>query len=143
MNSYRALTAKHEKEINAFPFMWAFNQKQFDEGMIRLGLLPSYTDKIYSIGGGGFIRKTDAEAMNEMMKRHTAERQAAIEADTTGEGFILDMFVYELDNHEYCITRDLEPTLDACGLTVDEINASPALRHGLKLAERKCRYERD
>ena len=141
MNSYRLLTAKHEKEINEFPFMWAFNQKQFDEGMRRLGLEPTDTDKIYSIGAGGFIRKTDAEAMHELIKRHTAERQAAIEADETGEGFILDMFTYELDNHEYCITRDLEPTLDALGLTVEEVNASPALLHGLKLAERRCRYE--
>ncbi|MBR5845526.1 MAG: hypothetical protein IKY65_04635 [Rikenellaceae bacterium] len=141
MNSYRVLTAKHEKEINAFPFMWAFNQKQFDEGMRRLGLEPTDTDKIYSIGAGGFIRKTDAEAMHELIERHTAERQAAIAADGTGEGFILDMFTYELDNHEYCITRDLEPTLDALGLTVEEVNASPALLHGLKLAERRCRYE--
>lgn len=141
MNMYRELTAKHEKEINAFPFMWAFNQKQFDEGMRRLGLEPTDTDKIYSIGAGGFIRKTDAEAMHELIERHTAERQAAIAADSTGEGFILDMFTYELDNHKYCITRDLEPTLDALGLTVEEVNASPALLHGLKLAERRCRYE--
>ena len=141
MNIYRLLTAKHEKEINEFPFMWAFNQKQFDEGMRRLGLEPTDTDKIYSIGAGGFIRKTDADAMHELIKRHTAERQAAIAADETGEGFILDMFTYELDNHEYCITRDLEPTLDALGLTVEEVNSSPALLHGLKLAERRCRYE--
>jgi hypothetical protein len=139
MNSYRELTAKHEKEVNEFPFMWAFNKKQFEEGMARLGLAPTDTDKIYSIGSGGYIRKTDSDALAAMMDRHTAERQAAIAADTTGEGFILDMFVYELDNHEYCITWDLEPTLDALGLTLDEINASPALLHGLKLAMRRCR----
>lgn len=139
MNSYRELTAKHEKEINAFPFMWAFSKKQFEEGMARLGLLPSDTDKIFSIGGGGYIRKTDSDALAAMMDRHAAERQAAIDAYTTGEGFILDMFVYELDNHEYCITWDLEPTLDALGLTLDEINESPTLLHGLKLAMRRCR----
>lgn len=140
MNRYAELRNRQQAEINDFPFMWAFNNKQFEEGMARLGLLPTDTDKIYSIGAGGFIRKTDAAAMHEMMKRHVSEQQAAIEADTTGEGFILDMFVYELDNHEYGYTRDLEPTLDALGLTVDEINASPALLHGFKLAERRCRY---
>lgn len=143
MNKYAELSAKHQAEVNAFPFMWAFSKKQFEEGMAQLGLLPTDTDKIYSIGSGGYIRKTDSDALAAMMDRHAAERQAAIDADTTGEGFILDMFTYELDNHEYCITWDLEPTLDALGLTVEEINASPALLHGLKLAERRCRYERN
>lgn len=139
MNKYAELSAKHQKEVNEFPFMFAFNKKQFEEGMARLGLLPTDTDKIYHVGAGGYIRKTDSDALAAMMDRHAAERQAAINADETGEGFILDMFVYELDNHEYCITWDLEPTLDALGLTIDEINASPALLHGLKLAMRRCR----
>jgi hypothetical protein len=44
------------------------------------------------------------------------------------------MFLYELANHEYCITYDLEDTLDALALTVDEINADPRLLHGLEKA---------
>jgi hypothetical protein len=139
MNKYAELSAKQQKEINEFPFMWAFNKKQFEEGMASLGLLPTDTDKIFSIGAGGYIRKTDSDALEAMMDRHAAERKAAIDADTTGEGFILDMFVYELDNHEYSITWDLEPTLGALGLTLDEINDSPALLHGLNLAMRRCR----
>ena len=62
------------------------------------------------------------------------EKQDAIAADLTGDGFIFDMFVYELANHEYCITYDLEDTLDALGLTAEQINADKRLTHGLNKA---------
>ena len=62
------------------------------------------------------------------------KKENAIAADTTGDGFIFDMFVYELANHEYCITYDLEDTLDALGLTPEEVNADKRLSHGLNKA---------
>ena len=90
--TYRELKQKHREEINAFPFMFAFSNKQFIEGMAKLGLEPGDTDKIY------------------------------------------DMFYTELANHEYIITGDLEPTLEALDLSLEEINSSKALLHGLKKA---------
>lgn len=140
MNQYRILKDRQQAEVNAFPFMFAFSQKQFDEGMVsRLGLQPTDTHLILSIGGGGYIRKTDRDALHEMLQRHSDEMQAAIDADETGEGFVLDMFEYELDNHEYSYTWDLEPTLDALGLTPDEVNADAKLLHGLHMARRRIR----
>lgn len=139
MNKYSELREKQQKEIDAFPFMWAFNRKQFEEGMERLGLAPSDTDKIYSIGAGGYIRKTDSDALHEMMNRHAAEMQAAIDADETGEGFIFDMFNYELANHEYGYTRDPEPTLDALGMNMEEIMADGRLLNGWKKAVKRQR----
>jgi len=35
--------------------------------------------------------------------------------------FLYDAFDYKLGNHEYCITWDIEPTLDALGLTEEEV----------------------
>lgn len=139
MNKYAELRARQQKEIDAFPFMFAFSQKQFDEGMIRLGLKPTDTDKIYSIGAGGYIRKTDSAALHEMLDRHSAELQAAIDADETGEGFVKDMFLYELDNHEFSYTWDLEPTLDALGLTMEQVAGDRKLYNGLYLARRVIR----
>ncbi len=139
MNQYAALRKEQEKEIDAFPFMWAFSQKQFEEGMAKLGLEPTDTDKIYSIGNGGYIRKTDAKRMGEMFTRHTEQMQAAINADPTGEGFVADMFLYEMDNHEYSYTHDIEPVLEALGLTAEEVTASKKLRHGLYMAQRGMR----
>ena len=134
MNQYQILKDKQQKEFNAFPMGAAFSQKQFDEMMAKWGLLPTDTDKILHIGGGCYIRKTDREAFHELVDRLDREKQEAIAADTTGDGIIKDMFLYELANHEYCITYDLEDTLNAVDLTVDEINADKRLLRGLEKA---------
>lgn len=137
MNKYRELKDKHQKEIDNFPFFFAFSNKQFEEGMKKLGLDPKDTDKIYKLGNtGGFYRKTDSDMLHEMFDRQHKEMADAIAADTTGEGFIYDMFMYELANHEYCITYDYEATFDACGLTEEEVASSPALMAGLNKARK-------
>lgn len=134
MTKYQEIKAKHEKEVEAFPFMWAFDEKQFNAGMKELGLEPTDTDKIFSIGAGGYIRKTDAPAMKEMFLRHKAEQSAAIAADTDGTGFVYDMFLYELDNHEYGYTGDATETLEALGLTWQEVKADKRLSDALNKA---------
>ncbi len=138
---YLELKERHQQEINAFPMSFAFSDNQFKEGMAKLGLDPTETDKIYKFGStGGFYRREDSKALWDMLDRHKKEFKAATDADTTGEGFILDMFTYELANHEYIITGSVGDTLDALGLTIEEVNASPALFHGLvraKIAQRE------
>lgn len=138
MNAYRELKEKQQAEVNAFPMFFAFSQSQFDEGMKKLGLEPDETDKIYKLGNtGGFYRKSDSKALHDMFDRHDKETEDAIAADETGEGFIADMFSYELSNHEYGYTRDVEPALMALGLTLDEINADQRLVHGLHKAHKE------
>jgi hypothetical protein len=44
------------------------------------------------------------------------------------------MFNYELANHEYGYTQDLTDTLEALGLTMNEINADPRMANALKRA---------
>ena len=133
--TYKALKERQQQEINAFPFIWAFNESQLADGMRRLGLDPEKDkDKLCSIGAGGVIRKTDADAMREMFARHRRELQESIAADKTGDGFIYDMFSTELANHEYSYTGDVTDAVNACGLTVEQLNANPALIKGLKKA---------
>lgn len=136
MNKYLELHERQQAEVDAFPMFFAFNRKQFAEGMRSLGLEPEDTGKIYSIGSGGFIRKTDGEALHELFERHSAEMQAAIDADETGDGFIFDMFDYELANHEYNYTHDPEPTLECLGLTMEMVKADARLLHGWQKATR-------
>ncbi len=139
MNKYRELQAAQEKERNAFPFMFAFDQKQFDDGMKGLGLDPKDMDKIISIGYGGYIRKTDKGALLSMRVKHNKEIKDAIAADKDGTGYIFDMFEYELANHEYCITWDFDDTLDALGLTMDQVNSDPRMVKALQRAHKETR----
>jgi len=132
MNNYTYLKDRHQQEINAFPIFFAFNDKQFAEGMTKLGLQPDETDKIYKLGNiGGFYRKSDGPQLHEMFNRHERERHEAISGDTTGDGYIYQMFLYELANHEYGYTRDITNTLEALSLMPEDIEKSKALKHGL------------
>lgn len=131
MSKYTELKAKHQAEVNAFPFGFAFSNDQFNEMMKKWGLTPDDTDKIYRIGGGCYVRKSDAEAMDKMFERHALERKMARKY---GDEYLFEMFNYELANHEYCVTRDVTDTLEALGLTMDEVNADQRMADALKRA---------
>lgn len=128
---YLELKQQHQKEVNEFPFGFAFDKKQFNEMMINFGLKPEDKDKIYSIGAGGFIRKTDSDKMDEMFKRHKTEIDNAVNDKLTGEKFAYEMFLYELANHEFGYTGDIDETLDALGYTKDQITDNKNLYKGL------------
>lgn len=134
-NKYDELKKQHSKEFNEFPIFFAFDNEQFKKGMKELGLSEKDEDKIGSIGFGGFIRKTDVEAFNEMNKRHRQEEKEAIQNDKTGEGYIKDMFLSEMANHEYGYTYDITDTLEACGLSFEDIENNENLKNGLNLAK--------
>lgn len=141
MNKYRELRDRQQKEVNEFPMFFAFSNKQFEEGMARFGLKADETDKIYKLGNtGGFYLRSDSEKLFAMFTRHEEELATAIAEDQTGEGFIYEMFLYELNNHEYGYTGDAEPALDALGMTIDKIKSDERLLNGFKKAERKARY---
>ena len=134
MNAYKLLKDRQQKEMNAFPLGAAFSNSQFEEMMQKLGLTVNDTDKICSIGGGCYLRKTDRTAFTDMIKRFEREKAEAMEKDPSGDGFIYDMFLYELANHEYCVTYELDDTLYAVGLTEEQIRADKRLLHGLNKA---------
>lgn len=136
--SYIELKKRQQKEVNAFPMMFAFSSGQFDEGMCKLGLDPSETGRIVSVGAGGFIRKEDMAAYHALFRRHRLEREAAMDADRTGNGYLLQMFRYELSNHEYGYTRDAEPALLALGLSWEDVGDDERLLHAFQKA---CKQE--
>ncbi len=135
MNRYAELRKRQQAEFNQLPLGFAFSDKQFKEMMEGWGLDPEKdTDKLYRIPGGGFVQKKDHALLHEMTERHSAELKAAIEADETGEGFVYEMFLYELDNHEFGYTGDTEDALDALGYTADEVLGNPRLKRGIEKA---------
>lgn len=138
MNAYVEMKERHQKRVNDLPIKFAFSMQQFREAMESWGLTENDTDKIYKMGGtSGFYRREDSKLIFSTLEENQIEMKAAISNDLDGSGFIKDMFLYELGNHEYCITYDLEPTLDALGLTEDEVLNNPALVNGLKLARKE------
>lgn len=135
MNKWVEMKKRHQEEFNAFPVHYAFGQEQIDRKIAELHLDPDrYKDQIEVVGFGGFVLKEDAPRLKEMWVRHEKERQAAIDADGTGEGFIYDMFRYELENHEFSYTGSTEETLDCLGYTSEDVEADPRLKRGLKKA---------
>ena len=138
--TYREMKRRQQEEINTFPMAFAFSKTQLAEGMLKLGLQPDDTDRVVSIGGGGFVRKTDVEAFHRMFRLHRLERKSAMDTDQTGDGFLLEMFRCELADHEYGYTRDAEPALDALGIAVEDLAGDERLIHAFQKA---CREEAD
>lgn len=135
MNRYTEMRQRQQEEFNALPLGYAFSDEQFDKMMRGWGLDPETDlDKIYKIPGGGFVQKKHHRLLHDTLDSFDAERQAAIDADKTGEGFIFEMFLAELENHEYSYTGDATDALDALGLTVEEVVADERLNRGLTMA---------
>lgn len=133
MNKYVELKNKLQKEFDEFPFGFAFSNEQFEKMKEELGVKEN--NELISIGAGGYIRKSDEKALDDLINGKELRMKEAIDQDKTGEGFIKDMFLYELANHEYCITYELEDTLNALDLTYEDIMNDDRLRLGLELAK--------
>jgi len=134
MNKYLEMKQRHREEIEAFPMFFAFSNAQFEEGLATLGFTKEDKKCLVSIHGGGYIRRTDAPAWVELIQRQDLEMVEAVEADTKGTGFIYQMFVYELNNHEYCITFDAQDTIDALNFKDEDFEKYPQLKLGLAKA---------
>lgn len=125
METYRQMQERHQKEMNSFPIAFAYSDQQFNDGMRRLGLDPSETDKVVSVFYGAFIRREDHDALMEMFERHFKEKRDAFIKNE--DDWAYHAFRYELANHEYSYTGDYEPALEACGFTLDELKQYPDL----------------
>lgn len=145
MNEYAAMMKRQQEEHDSAHLLdFAFSDGQFKEMMNGWGLDPgkkSDLEKVSSVGAGGYILKENIPAYKEMSRRHKAELQAAIEADKTGDGFIYQMFRYELSNHEYGYTGDYDEALAAVGMTYEQVQADSSLAHGLEKAAHKIMEE--
>ena len=135
--SYKELRESQQKRFDAFPQFYAYNCNQFKRGMEKLGLKEDDTDKIVSNFGGGYILKADVNKYHIMICDFDKELWDSIKADIDGNGFINDMFTYELANHEYDITLEVDETLDALGLTEKDFQEYPLLKKVLKQCTRK------
>lgn len=115
MNAYQEMKKRHQKEIGEFPSFFAFNDKQFKEGMEKLGVKD--TDELCQGFAGMVYRKADVGKLKELMERQDKETKEAFKDDI----ILHDAIVYELANHEYCVTYDETDTLRALGIGRNEL----------------------
>lgn len=139
MNSYQEMRRRQQEEVDALPLHWAFTEEHFDKTLQELGLTRADTDKLCKTWGGGFCLASDADMIVTTLARHRADLRAEIRADKTGLGFIKDMFVSELRNHEYGYTLETEEAVNACGFTETEIEEDSRLKRGLEAACKSIR----
>ena len=123
METYKQMKDRHQAEINALPLAFAFSDRQYKEQLAAWNITEdeAKAGAIIAIGAGGFIRSTDRDQVFSTFDRIHAEQRAAIEADTTGTGYILQGLKYELINHEYSYTGDTTEAIEAVGLTEEDL----------------------
>lgn len=114
METYKEMKQRHQDMVNAFPIGFAFSKEQFEEAKEKLGVTSN--DDLVSIGYGGFIRKTDKNAFLEMYKQINKEDEDFKKND----GNVVDMFVYEMGNHEYFYSYDRREVCEGCGIPYSE-----------------------
>lgn len=128
---YTELKQKHQKEIADFKgIIFAYTGRQLETGLNILGLTIADKYSLVSLGFGGFILKTRLKKYAAMVKLHKIEMDSLFEDPES----LLEALVYELENHEYCITFDESDALCALGLDVTDIRVQAVLPRARKIA---------
>lgn len=122
---YLDLQKKHQKELEEFPIAYAFNDKQLEEALEKLGATKEECVTVF--GHGDIVKRTDTKALVAMIERHTKEMKDKLKNDPE---FAEAAFLYEMDNHEYAINWSADEDVLACfAITFEDIR-----KWGLQMA---------
>ena len=137
---YKEITKEVEEKLNNQKGLFcAFSNKQFEEGMEKIGLDIKEVGKLTDIGAGGFILTTEAENFLNIFKVKKEKMQEMFKNEEETKNAMR----YELNNHEYSYTYDEEDALSALGLTIEEVEGSEMLSRALKQAKFECLRDSD
>ncbi len=127
---YLDLQKKHQKELEEFPMAYAFNDKQLQEALEKLGATKEECVTVF--GHGDIVKRENAKPLIAMLERQSEEMLQKIKDDPD---FAEAAFLYEMDNHEYAINWSGDEDVLACfGLTFEKIN-----KWGLQMAWTRAR----
>ena len=122
---YLDFKKQQEKEFAEFPIAYAFNDKQLEEALEKLGATKEECVTVF--GHGDIVKKKDAKALIELLERHTEELKQKLKDDVE---FAESAFLYEMDNHEYAINWSADEDVLSCfSIDWDFIR-----KHGLQMA---------
>ena len=122
---YLDLKKQHEKELNEFPIAYAFNEKQLEEALAKLGATKEECVSVF--GHGDIVKREDAKSFVTMLERHIDEIKQRLVDDVE---FAEAAFLYEMDNHEYAINWSADSDVLDCFC----INWRFIDEHGLRMA---------
>jgi hypothetical protein len=120
MQTYQQFKTNKSKEWSKLKgIFYAFSDDQFNDGIANIGITnDEVKEKLYNLGGGGYILKSESKDMERMLQNASDELDAIL----NDKKQLLDALSYELMNHEYCITYDTSDALDALGLNESDID---------------------
>jgi hypothetical protein len=123
---YKTFKESQSKEFNEFTYIFfAFNNEQFNEGMKRLNL--KNTSEVVSIGHGGYLPKNKVKDFKDLLDKQKND----LKNFKKDQKALVDAILYELNNHEYCVTGSIESVLDVLGL--DRVEHGEAIKKAIKL----------
>ena len=128
-----------QKEINDFVEsfgFFAFSEKQFTESKARLNI--NDDAKIVRLFSGVYLLKEKAKDFESLLIESDKELKDKLLND---KELLKDAFIYELGNHEYCITYDITDTIDALPFTLKEIKENELLKNTLLEAKKQYLQE--
>ncbi len=131
---YIEMQKRQQDEMNAFLdkyAFFAFSNDQVKEGLRKLHIPEDQAKtKLCAIGGGGYVLKEKLPDLKDLAEKHSKERDTA----KRDPAALYEMFCYELANHEYAYTGEVEETLQALGLDSEDLEKDPIAKEALQRA---------
>lgn len=106
---YLDFKKKQEKEFEEFPIAYAFNDKQLEDALEKLGATKEECVTVF--GHGDIVKKENVNALIALLQRHTRELRDKLRED---KEFAEAAFLYEMDNHEYAINWSADEDVMDC-----------------------------
>lgn len=129
---YLDFKKKQQKEFEGFPIAYAFNDKQLEEALEKLGATKEECISVF--GHGDIVRRQDAKALVDLFTRHDKELKEKLKSDPE---FAYEAILYEMDNHEYAHNWSAdEDVLAALGIDFMFIR-----KNGLQMAYDQARNQ--
>lgn len=122
---YLDFKKQQEKEFAEFPIAYAFNEKQLEEALEKLGATKEECVTVF--GHGDIVKRENAKALVKMLEKHTEDLKQKLIDDVE---FAEAAFLYEMDNHEYAINWSADEDVLGCF----SINFDFIRKHGLQMA---------
>ena len=123
---YLDFKKQQEKEFAEFPIAYAFNEKQLEEALEKLGA-KSKEECVTVFGHGDIVKRENAKDLIKLLERHTKELKQKLIDDVE---FAEAAFLYEMDNHEYAINWSADEDVLGCF----SIDWEFVRKHGLQMA---------